>query len=229
MATTVLVVEDEMAIFKLLEFHLKKAGFEALHAGSSEQAKMMIDERLPDVVLLDWMLPAMSGDEFVRVLRQDSRTKFLPVIMLTAKGEEKDKESGLNNGADDYMVKPFSPRELIARINALLRRMNPQKTSDVVHAGRLSLDPNAHTVTVDEAATLEIAPTEFKLLHFFMTHSERTYSRTQLLDLVWGDHVFIEERTVDVHIRRLRRVLEPFNLQDYIKTVRSAGYRFSVN
>lgn len=229
MATTVLVVEDEMAIFKLLEFHLKKAGFEALHAGSSEQAKMMIDERLPDVVLLDWMLPAMSGDEFVRVLRQDSRTKFLPVIMLTAKGEEKDKESGLNNGADDYMVKPFSPRELIARINALLRRMNPQKTSDVVHAGRLSLDPNAHTVTVDEATTLEIAPTEFKLLHFFMTHSERTYSRTQLLDLVWGDHVFIEERTVDVHIRRLRRVLEPFNLQDYIKTVRSAGYRFSVN
>lgn len=228
MATTVLVVEDEIAIFKLLEFHLKKAGFEALHAGSSEQAKMMINERLPDVVLLDWMLPAMSGDEFVRVLRQDARTKFLPVIMLTAKGEEKDKETGLNNGADDYVVKPFSPRELIARINALLRRLNPQKTSNVVNVGRLSLDPNAHTVTVDELTTLEVAPTEFKLLHFFMTHNERTYSRTQLLDLVWGDHVFIEERTVDVHIRRLRRVLEPFGLQDYIKTVRSAGYRFSV-
>lgn len=228
MSAYILVVEDEVGIFKLIEFHLKQAGFEVVHCLSGEAAKTKIDERLPDLVLIDWMLPKLSGVELIRQLRSESRTKQLPIIMLTAKGEELDKEAGLNVGADDYVVKPFSPRELIARINALLRRVAPQKTSEIIYAGKLCLDPDVQQVTADGVA-INFAPSEFRLLHFFMTHQDRTYSRMQLLDLVWGDHVFVEERTVDVHIRRLRRELEAVGLEGYIKTVRSLGYRFSID
>lgn len=224
MTACVLVVEDELAIFTLIEFHLKKAGFDVIYAPCAKTALVIIEQALPDLLLVDWMLPNMAGDELIKVLRNNSRTRLLPIIMLTAKGEESDKETGLNSGADDYVVKPFSPRELIARINALLRRLSPQKTSDIITKGRITLDGDARTVAVD-GVLVEFAPTEFKLLHFFMTHENRTFSRNQLLDMVWGDHVFIEERTVDVHIRRLRRQLVPFDV-DYIKTIRGTGYRF---
>lgn len=226
MSAYVLVVEDELAIFKLIEFHLKKAGFVVVHSSTSEDAKAKIDERLPDLVLLDWMLPKMSGVDFARLLRSQARTKQLPIILLTAKGEEIDKELGLNIGADDYVVKPFSPRELIARINALLRRAAPQKVSDVLTVGEISIDPNLVSTTA-RGQPINFSPTEFRLLHFFMTHEDRSYTRSQLLDMVWGDHIFLEERTVDVHIRRLRRELETVGLDHYIKTVRSVGYRFS--
>lgn len=226
MSAYVLVVEDELAIFKLIEFHLKKAGFVVVHSSTSEDAKAKIDERLPDLVLLDWMLPKMSGVDFARLLRSQARTKQLPIILLTAKGEEIDKELGLNIGADDYVVKPFSPRELIARINALLRRTAPQKVSDVLTVGEISIDPNLVSTTA-RGQPINFSPTEFRLLHFFMTHEDRSYTRSQLLDMVWGDHIFLEERTVDVHIRRLRRELETVGLDHYIKTVRSVGYRFS--
>lgn len=227
MSAYVLVVEDELAIFKLIEFHLKKAGFVVAHSSTSEDAKATIDERLPDLVLVDWMLPKMSGVDFVRLLRSQARTKQLPIILLTAKGEEVDKELGLNIGADDYVVKPFSPRELIARINALLRRTAPQKVSDVLTVGEISIDPNLLSTTAC-GQNINFSPTEFRLLHFFMTHEDRSYTRGQLLDMVWGDHIFLEERTVDVHIRRLRRELETVGLDHYIKTVRSVGYRFSI-
>ena len=221
----VLVVEDEVAIARLIQFGLEQAGFDVQMAESAEDAKVLIDERLPDVVLLDWMLPKMSGVQFAKLLRQNERTSDLPIIMLTARGEESDKETGLNLGADDYVTKPFSPRELVARIKALLRRRKPHKTDSVVQVGKIALNPTEHSVTVDGVA-VHFAPTEFKLLHFFMTHTGRIYSRGELLDLVWGDHVFIEERTVDVHIRRLRRELEALGVTDYVQTVRGVGYGF---
>ncbi len=223
---TVLVVEDEDSILTLISFNLEQAGFKVLTASSVEAAKPLINEELPDVVLLDWMLPGTSGVQFTKTLRQDDRTKDLPIILLTARSDEIDKEQGLNIGADDYLTKPFSPRELIARINALLRRRAPQKTSEVIDIHGLILDPNERRVT-GNGQLVNFGPTEFKLLHFFMTHPERIYSRRQLLDLVWGDHVFVEERTVDVHIRRLRKALEPSNFHHFIHTIRGAGYRFS--
>ncbi len=181
---------------------------------------------LPDLVVLDWMLPGMSGIEFARKLRADKRTQGVPLILLTARADERDKLQGLETGADDYLTKPFSPRELNARVKAVLRRRAPQVTDDAVEVSGLKIDPVSHRVS-GNGATLTLGPTEFRLLHFLMTHAERVYSRTQLLDQVWGDHVFVEERTVDVHIRRLRKALEPTNHDRLIQTVRSAGYRFS--
>lgn len=226
MAVNILVVEDEEAIQALIRFTLEQAGFEVSVVASAEAATGILKEALPDVAILDWMLPGESGVQFAKKLRQDMRTRDLPIILLTARGEDVDKELGLNQGADDYLTKPFSPRELVARINALLRRRAPQKTNEIIEIQGLKLDPTEQRVYGNGQAVC-FGPTEFRLLHFFMTHAERVYSRRQLLDLVWGDHVFVEERTVDVHIRRLRRALEPSGLDSLIQTVRGAGYRFS--
>ena len=216
----ILVVEDEAAIVTLIRFTLETAGFGVTCVGSVNAARIGLQQQLPDVVLLDWMLPDISGVEFTRQLRQDKRTRELPIILLTARGEESDKEQGLNWGADDYITKPFSPRELVARINALLRRRAPQKTQAVIQVGHLQLDPTEQKVSVN-GQILPFGPTEFKLLHFFMTHPDRVYSRTQLLDWVWGDHVFVEERTVDVHIRRLRLSLEAGGCATWVQTVQA--------
>jgi two-component system phosphate regulon response regulator PhoB len=226
MPATILVVEDEPAIQELVSYNLELAGHRALRADNAEQALEMIRTELPDLVVLDWMLPGMSGVEFARRLRTDKRTHAVPLIMLTARADEKDKLTGLETGADDYLTKPFSPRELNARVKAVLRRRAPQATDDAVEVDGLQLDPGSHRVT-GNGQTLSLGPTEFRLLHFLMTHAGRVYSRTQLLDQVWGDHVFVEERTVDVHIRRLRKALEASGHDRLIQTVRSAGYRFS--
>ena len=226
MAATILVVEDEPAIQELISYNLELAGHRVLRAASAEQALEMVRSELPDLVVLDWMLPGMNGIEFARRLRADKRTQAVPVIMLTARAEEQDKLAGLETGADDYLTKPFSPRELNARIKAVLRRRAPQATDDAVEIAGLRLDPGSHRVLGNQTP-LKLGPTEFRLLHFLMTHAERVYSRAQLLDHVWGDHVFVEERTVDVHIRRLRKALEPTRHDHLIQTVRSAGYRFS--
>ena len=228
MAATVLVIEDEPAIQELISCNLELAGHRALRAGNAEQALEMVRNELPDLVVLDWMLPGMSGIEFARRLRADKRTQGVPLIMLTARADEQDKLAGLETGADDYLTKPFSPRELNARVKAVLRRRVPQATDDTVEIAGLALDPASHRVT-GNGAPLSPGPTEFRLLHFLMTHAERVYSRAQLLDQLWGDHVFVEERTVDVHIRRLRQVLEPTGHDRLIQTVRSAGYRFSAS
>ena len=226
MAATILVVEDEPAIQELIAYNLKQAGHQTLLADSAEQAINLVSNALPDLVLLDWMLPGLSGVEFARRLRADKRTRAIPIIMLTARSEEQDKLVGLDTGADDYVTKPFSPRELNARIKAVLRRRAPQMTDDVVQLGGLKIDPGSHRIT-GNGEPVDLGPTEFRLLHFLMTHPERVHSRTQLLDQVWGDHVFVEERTVDVHIRRLRKALEPTELDHLIQTVRGTGYRFS--
>lgn len=226
MSTTILVVEDEPAIQELIAVNLSFAGHKVLRAADAEQAQTLINAELPDLILLDWMLPGASGISLARKLRTDERTREIPVIMLTAKGAELDKVEGLEAGADDYITKPFSPKELLARIKAVLRRRAPQLTDDLILIGSLQLDPATHRVIGNEQV-LNIGPTEFRLLHFFMTHTERVFSRTQLLDQVWGDHVFVEERTVDVHIRRLRKALEPSGHDAHIETVRGAGYRFS--
>jgi len=226
MAATVLVVEDEPAILELIAYNLKQAGHQPLRADNAEQALVLVANALPDLVLLDWMLPGLSGIEFAKRLRADKRTRAIPIIMLTARSEEQDKLQGLEVGADDYITKPFSPRELNARIKAVLRRRAPEMTDDLVKLGGLSLDPASHRVT-GKGQPVELGPTEFRLLHFLMTHPERVHSRTQLLDQIWGDHVFVEERTVDVHIRRLRKALEPTHLDGLVQTVRGTGYRFS--
>ncbi len=226
MSANILVVEDEPAIQELIAANLTRAGYGVIRAGDAETAQRLMRESLPDLVLLDWMLPGMSGIEFARRLRAEDRTRAIPVIMLSARGEEQDKVSGLDVGADDYVAKPFSPRELAARIKAVLRRRMPQATEDVVALGGLRLDPVAHRVNAGEHA-LVLGPTEFRLLHFLMTHPERVHSRAKLLDQVWGDHVFVEERTVDVHIRRLRSALEASGCDVLIQTVRGSGYRFS--
>jgi two-component system phosphate regulon response regulator PhoB len=228
MAATVLVVEDEPAIQELIALNLRQAGHRTLRALSAEEARSLIRDSLPDLILLDWMLPGQSGIEFARKLKADATTKAIPIIMLTARGEEEDRVLGLETGADDYITKPFSTRELTARIKAVLRRRAPQMTEDVVEAGGLRLDPVTHRVSGNGTA-LEMGPTEFRLLHFLMTHPERVHSRSQLLDQVWGSHVFVEDRTVDVHIRRLRCALEATGLDHLVQTVRGAGYRFSVD
>lgn len=226
MSATILLVEDEPAIQELIAANLARAGHTVLRAGDAEAGQRLVREALPDLILLDWMLPGMSGVEFARRLRADERTRSIPIIMLTARAEEQDKVLGLETGADDYITKPFSPRELMARIKAVLRRRAPQVTEDAVALGGLHLDPTTHRVTAaDQPVTL--GPTEFRLLHFLMTHAERVHSRAQLLDQVWGDHVFLEERTVDVHIRRLRSALEPSAHDGLVQTVRGSGYRFS--
>ncbi len=228
MAATVLVVEDEPAIQELIALNLRQAGHRTLRALSAEEARNLIRDSLPDLILLDWMLPGQSGIEFARKLKADAATKAIPIIMLTARGEEEDRVLGLETGADDYITKPFSTRELTARIKAVLRRRAPQMTEDVVEAGGLRLDPLTHRVS-GNGVSLEMGPTEFRLLHFLMTHPERVHSRSQLLDQVWGSHVFVEDRTVDVHIRRLRSALEATGHDGLVQTVRGAGYRFSVD
>jgi two-component system phosphate regulon response regulator PhoB len=225
-AVTILLVEDEPAIRELLAFNLTQDGYQPISAHDAASAMALITRELPDLILLDWMLPDLSGVELARRLRADSRTRNIPIIMLTARGEERDKVAGLESGADDYITKPFSPRELLARIRAVLRRRTPQATDETVSAGILELSPPAHRVSAGGEA-LDLGPTEFRLLHFFMTHAGRVYSRAQLLDQVWGDHVFVEERTVDVHIRRLRQALEPHGCDGLIQTVRGSGYRFT--
>ncbi|MDO6387278.1 MULTISPECIES: phosphate regulon transcriptional regulator PhoB [Uliginosibacterium] len=226
MPANILLVEDEPAIQELIAANLTRAGHAVMRASDAETASRIVREALPDLVLLDWMLPGMSGVEFARRLRNEERTRTIPIIMLTARSEEQDKVMGLEIGADDYVTKPFSPRELVARIKAVLRRRAPQVTEDAVEIGGLRLDPATHRVTAGgEPANL--GPTEFRLLHFLMTHAERVHSRAQLLDQVWGDHVFVEERTVDVHIRRLRSALEASRHDRLIQTVRGSGYRFS--
>ncbi|KPK34077.1 MAG: phosphate regulon transcriptional regulatory protein PhoB [Betaproteobacteria bacterium SG8_40] len=228
MAATILVVEDEPAIQELIAYNLRQAGHQPLCADSAEQALRLVSNALPDLVLLDWMLPGASGIEVARRLRGDKRTRSIPIIMLTARSEEQDKLQGLETGADDYITKPFSPRELNARIKAVLRRRAPQMTDDVVEIGGLRVDPAGHRVT-GNGEKIDLGPTEFRLLHFLLTHPERVHSRAQLLDNVWGDHVFVEERTVDVHIRRLRKALEAGNLDQMIQTVRGTGYRLSAS
>ena len=226
MSATVLVVEDEPSIQELIAASLQRAGHVVLRADSAEDAGRLVGETLPDIVLLDWMLPGMSGIQYARRLRSEERTQDLPIIMLTARSEEHDKVAGLEAGADDYLTKPFSPRELLARIKAVLRRRAPQMTEDCVEVEGLRMDPVTHRVT-GNGRPLDLGPTEFRLLHFFMTHAERVHSRAQLLDQVWGDHIFVEERTVDVHIRRLRVSLEATGHDRLIQTVRGTGYRFS--
>lgn len=228
MAANILIVEDEPAIQELLVFNLQQAGHHAISAASAEQAYTLLRDALPDLILLDWMLPGVSGIEFARRLKAEAYTKAIPIIMLTARGEEQDKIAGFETGADDYITKPFSPRELMARVKAVLRRRAPQMTDDPVESGGLRLDPAAHRVT-GGGRPIELGPTEFRLLHFLMTHADRVHSRGQLLDQVWGSQVFVEDRTVDVHIRRLRRALEETGHEHLVQTVRGSGYRFSVN
>ena len=210
----------------MVAFALRKADMEPAHAADARAAQAMIAERVPDLILLDWMLPGMSGLDLARRLRKDDLTRSVPIIMLTARGEETDRVGGLDAGVDDYVVKPFSPRELIARINALIRRSRGSDTDGMIEIGALRIDSAAHRVYAG-SETVPIGPTEYRLLHFFITHAERVYSRSQLLDYVWGGSVYVEERTVDVHIRRLRQTLEPFGCSGLLQTVRGAGYRFS--
>lgn len=228
MSASILVVEDEPAIQELISYNLELAGHRVRHAGSAEAAIAEVRAALPDMVVLDWMLPGMSGIDFARWLRADKRTQTIPLIMLTARAGEQDKLSGLETGADDYLTKPFSPRELVARVKAVLRRRAPQATDDAIMVAGLMLDPASHRV-LGNGTPITLGPTEFRMLHFLMTHAERVHSRAQLLDQVWGDHIFVEERTVDVHIRRLRKALEQTGHDRLIRTVRSAGYRFSEN
>jgi two-component system phosphate regulon response regulator PhoB len=224
----ILVVEDEPAIRELVVLNLQQAGHRPMVAGSAEQALALVREALPDMILLDWMLPGMSGVKLARRLKADGRTRDVPIIMLTARGDEQDKITGLETGADDYITKPFSPRELNARIKAVLRRRAPQMAGDAVEVTGLRLDPATHRVTGNDRP-IELGPTEFRLLHFLMAHPERVYSRAQLLDQVWGNHVFVEDRTVDVHIRRLRCALEATGHDCLVQTVRGSGYRLSVH
>ena len=226
--STVLVVEDEEAIAELIAINLRHAGHEVLMAADAPQAQALVDRALPDVVLLDWMLPGSSGVQLSRRWRADPRTRELPIIMLTARSGEADKVAGLDAGADDYLTKPFSVQELQARIRAVLRRRSPESLEDAIEIEGLRLDPATRRVTRqidDRMLDIRLGPTEFRLLHFMMTHPERVHSRAQLLDRVWGDHVFIEERTVDVHIKRLREALTPARCAALIETVRGAGYR----
>jgi two-component system phosphate regulon response regulator PhoB len=222
----VLVVEDESAIAELISINLRHAGYEVTLAASAEQAQAAVDAVLPELVLLDWMLPGQSGVNLARQWRGAARTRELPIIMLTARADESDKIAGLDAGADDYLPKPFSTGELLARIRAVLRRRAPEALDSAVEVAGLKLDPSTRRVTrgSDE---VRVGPTEFRLLHFFMTHPERVHSRAQLLDRVWGDHVFIEERTVDVHVKRLREALAPVQCAHVIETVRGAGYRLT--
>ena len=221
----ILIVEDEAAIRQMLAFNLSRAGFEVEEAADCATARARIAGARPDLVLVDWMLPDSSGLELTRSLRREEISRELPIIMLTAKSEEKDKIIGLDGGADDYITKPFSPRELVSRIKALLRRAAPP-SDEVLAAGRLRLDTASHRVYCGDRE-ISLGPTEYRLLKFLMQHPERVYTRAQLLDFVWGQNVYVEERTVDVHVRRLRKALGESRVDGYIQTVRGAGYRFS--
>jgi len=222
----ILIVEDEKPIRDMIAFGLRRAGFDVREAEDCSAARASIADQRPDLLLVDWMLPDQSGLELTRAIKRNKDTEDMPVIMLTARADEHDKVTGLEGGADDYVTKPFSPRELLARINAVLRRTVGTGTGEALEAGGLVLDTASHRVTAD-GQVVTLGPTEFRLLRFFMEHRERVYSRSQLLDRIWGGNVYVEERTVDVHIRRLRKALEPFARDALIQTVRGSGYRFS--
>lgn len=222
----ILVVDDEPAIREMVRFALERSGFAVEEAGDSIQARETIATSIPDLLLLDWMLPGLSGIDLARRLKKEELTAEMPIIMLTARGEDDDKVRGLEAGADDYIAKPFSPRELIARIRAVLRRTSPRFEEAVIACGALQLDSDSHRISAN-GRPITVGPTEFRLLHFFMTHRERVYSRGQLLDQVWGSNTCVEERTVDVHIRRLRKALVEHSCDSFIQTVRGVGYRFS--
>lgn len=228
----ILIVEDEPAIREMLAFTLRKDGHNPMLASGAQEAQLQISERVPDLILLDWMLPGCSGLELARRWRRDALTREVPIIMLTARGEENDRVNGLEAGVDDYVVKPFSTRELLARIRAVLRRSREDDADGNIQIGALRIDGIAQRVFAELAEKkiqLLLGPSEYRLLHFFMTHPERVYTRSQLLDHVWGGSVYVEERTVDVHIRRLRKTLEPAQLSEMVQTVRGAGYRFSAS
>jgi two-component system, OmpR family, phosphate regulon response regulator PhoB len=219
----VLIVEDEADLVTLLKYNLEKENFRTLSAGDGEEALLLASEQVPSLVLLDWMLPLMSGLEVCRQMRRNPKTRDIPIIMLTARGEEADKVRGLNSGADDYIAKPFSPTELVARMRAVLRRSSPGLAEELLSFGDVIMDLAAHRVR-RQGRDVHLGPTEFRLLRHFMQHPGRVFSREQLLDLVWGHDVYVEPRTVDVHIRRLRKALNEVNDNDIIRTVRSAGY-----
>ena len=225
-ARTILIVDDESAIRDMLRVALEMADYECLEASNAQEAHSLIIDRRPDLVLLDWMMPGTSGLELTRRLKQDDLTAQVPIILLTAKGEEDNKIQGLEVGADDYITKPFSPRELVARLKAVLRRTDPLAGAEPIRVRGLCLDPSSHRVTI-HGESVDLGPTEYRLLEFFLTHQERVYTRSQLLDHVWGGNVYVEERTVDVHIRRLRKVLSIDNHEQLVQTVRGTGYRFS--
>jgi two-component system phosphate regulon response regulator PhoB len=225
-AKQILVVEDERPIREMIAFGLRRAGFEVREAADARAGRAEVANKLPDLLLVDWMLPDTSGLEFTRSLKRDRETREVPVIMLTARAEEGDKVAGLEGGADDYITKPFSPRELLARINAVLRRSAPAEGAERIDVEGLVLDQSGQRVSVGDR-TVALGPTEYRMLAFFMTHPERVYTRELLLDRVWGGNVYVEERTIDVHIRRLRKALEEFGYDRLIQTVRGSGYRFS--
>ena len=226
MAKRILVVEDEAPIREMLCFVLEQKGYETVEAEDYADGLAKVREPYPELIVLDWMMPGGSGIQFLKQLKQDEMTRQIPVVMLTARGEEEDKVRGLEAGADDYITKPFSPKELTARLHAVMRRVSPTSVDEVIEVQGLKLDPVSHRVSAEEKA-LDMGPTECKLLHFFMTHPERVYSREQLLNNVWGTNVYVEDRTVDVHIRRLRKAIEETGHDRLIQTVRGAGYRFS--
>ena len=227
-AKQILVVEDERPIREMIAFGLRRAGFEVREAADARSGRAEVANKLPDLLLVDWMLPDTSGLEFTRALKRDRETRELPVIMLTARAEEGDKVAGLEGGADDYITKPFSPRELLARINAVLRRTTAAEGSERIEIEGLVLDQSSQRVSAGDR-TVALGPTEYRMLAFFMTHPERVYKRDQLLDRVWGGNVYVEERTIDVHIRRLRKALEPSTMDRLVQTVRGTGYRFSAS
>ncbi len=226
MTVKILIIEDEAAIREMVDMALSAAGYQVFGAESGEEGFSVLNEHVPDLILLDWMLPGMSGIDFARRIRKDPLCGQIPIIMLTARGEEEDKVRGLDSGVDDFITKPFSPRELASRIKAVLRRASPMASEEVVDVEGLTLDPVSHRITANDS-NVDMGPTEFRLLHFFMTHPERVFTRGQLLDNVWGTNVYVEERTVDVHIRRLRKAISGTGHDRLIQTVRGAGYRFS--
>lgn len=226
MARRILVVEDEAPIREMVCFVLEQNGYQPVEAEDYDSVVTRLSEPYPDLVLLDWMLPGGSGSQFIKHMKREALTREIPIMMLTARGEEKDRVRGLEVSAYDYITKPFSPKELVARIKAVMRRISPMAVEEVIEIRGLSLDPTSRRVTTEQHA-LEMVPTEFKLLHFFMTHAERVYSREQLLNNVWGTNVYVEDRTVDVHIRRLRKALETSGHDKMVQTVRGTGYRFS--
>ncbi len=225
---SILVIDDELAIRDMLQIALDAAGFKVELAEDAKQAYPIIIDTPPDLILLDWMMPGTSGIEFLRKLRRDELNINIPVIMLTAKAEEASKISGLDSGADDYIAKPFSPRELVSRVKAILRRTSGKNLKDVIKVGGMTFDPISHRVSINEKI-IPLGPTEYKLLQFFLTHQERVYTRDQILDYVWGRNVYLDERTVDVHIRRLRKSISIAGHENYVQTVRGAGYRFSTH
>lgn len=223
---TILVVDDETSIREMLVISLESAGYNVLQAENAKTAHSLVLDKHPDLILLDWMMPVTAGLELLRRLKRDEMTDHIPVIMLTAKAEESSKISGLDSGADDYIAKPFSPRELLSRIKAILRRVSREELKNTIVVGGLELDPLEHRISI-AGNLINLAPTEFRLLQFFLTHQERVYSRDQILDYVWGKNVYLDERTVDVHIRRLRKAISVAGHDEYVQTVRGAGYRFS--